>query len=141
MREAYKPEVYVPEQARMLLPSLRKAGYVLGVVSNRDEPYQAELEEIGLGGYFHFSLAGGEVPAYKPEPEIFERALELAGSTAAETIYVGDNYFADVIGARSAGLHAVLYDPTGLFPQADCTVIQSFDELPAVLKSFQRKDT
>ena len=136
MREAYKPEVHVPQEAHALLPSLRKGGYVLGVVSNRDKPYEDELEQIGLKEYFHFSLAGGEVPAYKPEPQIFQRALELAGTTAAESIYVGDNYFADVVGSRRAGLRPVLYDPMGLFPEADCAVIRSFDELPVILKSL-----
>ena len=136
MREAYKPEVHVPQEAHALLPSLQKGGYILGVVSNRDKPYQDELEQIGLKEYFHFSLAGGEVPAYKPEPEIFQRALALAGTSAAESVYVGDNYFADVVGSRSAGLRPVLYDPVGLFPEADCAVISSLDELPVLLKSL-----
>jgi len=134
MRDGYRPTVHVPEDARRLLPTLRAAGYVLGVVSNRQKPYQAELEELGLSIHLDFSLAGGEVPAFKPQPEIFERALELAGSGAGETVYIGDNYFADVVGARRAGLLPVLYDPIRLFPDADCAVIRSFDELPAILK-------
>ena len=46
---------------------------------------------------------------------------------------MGDNYFADVVGSLRAGLRPVLYDPNGLFPEAGCAVIQSFDQLPGLL--------
>ena len=134
MGEFYKPEVYVPEEAFTLLASLKESGYVLGVVSNRDEPFQEELKKLKLDSYFHFILAAGEVKSYKPEPLIFERALEIAGTSAPESIYIGDNYFADVIGSRRAGLIPVLYDPISIFPDADCAIIKSFAELPELLK-------
>jgi len=44
-------------------------------------------------------------------------------------MYVGDNYFADVVGARGAGLQPVLYDPAGIYPEANCPVIVSLDGL------------
>lgn len=134
MGESYKPGSIVPEDARRVLPALKEAGYLLAVISNRNTPFQDELESHGIAEFFRFSLAGGEVSAFKPEPEIFAHALQRGGVTAPETIYVGDNYYADVVGSRRAGLQPVLYDPTGLFPDADCTVIQSFDELISVLK-------
>lgn len=129
MGEAYKPESIVPDDARKILPELKEAGYLLAVISNRDKPFHETLESHGISGFFQFSLAGGEVDAFKPEPEIFIHALQRGGVTAKETIYVGDNYYADVIGARRAGLKPVLYDPTGLFPEADCDTIKSFEEL------------
>ena len=134
MGEFYKPEVYVPEEAFPLLTFLKTSGYVLGVVSNRDDPFQEELNKLKLDSYFQFVLAAGEVKSYKPEPLIFERALEMSGTSAQETMYIGDNYFADIVGSRRAGLMPVLYDPITLFPDADCTVIKSFAELPELLK-------
>ena len=134
MGEFYKPEVYVHEEVFTLLTSLKESGYVLGVVSNRDEPFLEELKNLKLDSYFHFTLAAGEVKSYKPDPLIFERALEIAGASAPETMYIGDNYFADVVGSRRAGLTPVLYDPITLFPDADCAVIKSFAELPELLK-------
>ncbi len=134
MEESHKPEVYVPQEARALLASLKEDGYTLGMVSNRDKPFREELEELKLGGYFKFSLAGGEVNSYKPDKVIFEKALEMAGTSAAETMYVGDNYFADAIGSLRANLTPVLYDPNSLFPEAGCAVIKSFSELPPLLK-------
>ena len=133
MSAAYKPRVHVPEDALTLLTQLRQAGYTLGVVSNRGTPFHDELENLGLAKFVHFSLAGGEVKSFKPDAGIFNAAVERAGTSAAEAIYVGDNYFADVIGSRRAGLRPVLYDPSGLFPEAECDVIQSFDQFPKLL--------
>ena len=134
MRETYKPESIVPDDVRRILPELKEVGYILAVISNRDKPFHETLESHGISEFFDFSLAGGEVDAYKPEPGIFEHALKRADVHAGEAIYVGDNYFADVIGSRRAGLRPVLYDPNGLFPEADCATIKSFDELISVLK-------
>ena len=134
MSEAYKPETRVPEDARTLLKFLKDSGYMLGMVSNRESPYQQEMEKLEMHSYFQFFLAGGEVNSFKPDALIFERALELAGTSAHETMYVGDNYFADIVGSHRAGLTPVLYDPISLFPDADCAVIKSFGELPELLK-------
>jgi hypothetical protein len=49
---------------------------------------------------------------------------------------VGDNYFADVIGSRRAGLTPILYDAQGIFPDADCATIKTFDELNSVIKDI-----
>jgi FMN phosphatase YigB (HAD superfamily) len=65
----------------------------------------------------------------KPEPGIFYAALERLGATADQSLYVGDNYWADVIGARRAGVTPVLLDPHRLFPEADCLVLDRIDEL------------
>lgn len=134
MAEFYKPEVRIPEDARKLLAFLKNSGYVLGIVSNRDEAYHDEIKELNLDPYFHFILAGGEINSFKPEKPIFDHALKLAGTSAAETMYIGDNYFADVVGARRAGLMPVLYDPVSLFPDADCTTVKSFSEVYDLLK-------
>lgn len=134
MDASYKPEVHVPRDAYTLLEDLNGSGYKLGVVSNRDDPFQEELNNLKLNSYFQFVLAAGEVNSYKPDTLIFERALEMAGTSAPETMYIGDNYFADIVGARRAGLMPVLYDPIRLFRDADCAVIKSFAELPELLK-------
>lgn len=134
MRENYTPEIWLPEETHTVLPKLREAGYTLGVVSNRDNQYQNEIDEMGMGDYFRFSLAAGEVKSWKPEPGIFHAALERSESSAQETLYIGDNYFADVVGARRAGLQPVLYDPKGLFHEPGCPVITSFEDLTGLLK-------
>ncbi|GAB4565244.1 MAG: TIGR02253 family HAD-type hydrolase [Anaerolineales bacterium] len=129
----YKPEVHIPEEAPRMLKILKESGYTLGVVSNRDEPFQDELKGLNLDSYFHFSLAAGEVQSFKPDARIFQKAVEMAGTSASETMYVGDNYYADIVGSHRAGLVPVLFDPKRLFPDAECDIIRSFDELHGLL--------
>lgn len=133
MDKNYKPVDVIPDGTLETLEVLRQQGYVMGVVSNRDLPYHDRLKELGLSPFFSFSLAAGEVNSWKPSPGIFEFALKRAGTKAHESIYVGDNYFADVVGARKAGLHPVLFDPRGIFDDPGCPVVTSFTQIPALL--------
>jgi HAD superfamily hydrolase (TIGR01549 family) len=133
MQSNYKPEVWIPDEVHSILSNLRESEYTLGLVSNRNKPVQEEIHQLGIGDYFQFSLVAGEVNSWKPDPGIFEQSLKKAGTTPEQTIYIGDNYFADVVGARRAGLQPVLYDLKGLFHEPDCTVIRSFDELDGLL--------
>jgi FMN phosphatase YigB (HAD superfamily) len=136
MGEFYRPESIVPDDVRRTLPQLKEAGYILAVISNRDKPFLDVLKEHAIAEFFDFSLAGGEINAFKPEPGIFEHALQRVSLSPREAIYVGDNYYADVVGARRAGLEPVLYDPLGVFPDPDCATIKSFDELNSIIKAI-----
>ena len=134
MGSEYRPQSVVPDEVREALLQLKQAGYVMAVLSNRDRPFVDVLESHQIIEFFDFSIAGGEVKSYKPDTGLFEEALKRADVTAEQAMYVGDNYFADVVGARRAGLWPVLYDPDGIFPEADCTTIRSFRELNSVVK-------
>jgi putative hydrolase of the HAD superfamily len=134
MGEVYKPESVIPDDVRKTLAELKQAGYLMAVLSNRDKPFQDVLDSHSISEFFSFSLAGGEVHSYKPNPGLFEHALNRAGIAPNEAIYVGDNYFADVVGSRRAGLRPVLFDPDMIFPEADCTTIRSFNELKSTIK-------
>ena len=134
MGEVYKPDSVVPEDVRRTLPQLKESGYILGVISNRDKPFHDVLQNHGISEFFDFSLAAGEVNSFKPDPGVFEHGLRRVNLSARDVIYVGDNYYADVVGARNAGLQPVLYDPLGIFPDPDCARIKSFDELNSIVK-------
>ena len=143
MEEFYRPQSIVPQDAMRLLPRLVEKGYKMAVVSNRELPFQKEMEEHKLAPFFAFALAGGEVNAWKPEPEIFLHACQRLEVNPAESVYVGDNYYADVVGSRKAGLQPVLYDPRGIITEPGCPIITSFDELPDLLllpELFPRPD-
>jgi HAD superfamily hydrolase (TIGR01549 family) len=129
MTEEHRPVDYVPEDVSETLQALKDAGYRMGVVSNRRQPFDDELVELGLGGYFELALDASQAGSWKPEPGIFLVALERLGATPEQAVYVGDNYYADVIGAQRAGVQPVLYDPEGIFPDADCPVIRRIGEL------------
>ena len=129
MDAEYSPENHVYPCVHDTLKRLKEGGLTLGLVSNRSKPCQPECEELGLLGYFDFAYVAAEVNAWKPNPRIFDRALEFSGSSPERTIYVGDNYYADILGAQNAGLQPVLLDEKGLFPEAGCLVIERVEEL------------
>lgn len=133
MSRDYSPLNRVPPDVRPTLEWCRMHGFGLGLVSNRHEPLQPIVEEVGLEGIFDFTLAAGEVGWWKPDPRLLRHAVELANTRTAATVYVGDNPYADVECARKAGLHPVLIDPRGLFPQPDCLVIRTVGELRYLL--------
>ena len=133
MQGHYTPDNRVYPCVPETLQNLRDAGYTVGLVSNRSQPCHEECEELGLLQYFDFAYVAAEVKAWKPNPRIFDRALELTGSSPEQIIYVGDNYYADIMGAKNAGLQAALLDEHGVFPEAECVVISRLDELVGVV--------
>jgi putative hydrolase of the HAD superfamily len=95
------------------LAELRAAGVKLIAVSNSDGTVEDGLVAAGLRPLLDGVIDSARVGVEKPDPRIFHIALELSGSAPERTAHVGDLYAADVLGARAAGLHAILVDPYG----------------------------
>ena len=115
-----------------VLPTLAKLsdlGYKIGLVSNWDTRLTSLSIDTGLSRYLDFVISSATVGFLKPQPEIFELALERAETEPKDAIHVGDHYYADILGARSVGITPVLLDRNGTVPQADCLVINSLTEL------------
>jgi len=119
------------------LQTLRKRGYTLGVISNSLGLIEAQLERAGLAGHFEFILDSHWVGVEKPHPDIFKKALDRSGCAASEAVFVGDLYSTDVGGARNAGLHGVLIDWVGAYPEAESPRIASLPELDRVLAALE----
>lgn len=94
------------------LAELRARGLRLICVSNWDCALSEVLARVGLGERFDGVVASALAGARKPDPAIFEDALELAGCSAAEALHVGDSDV-DVDGARAAGIEVLRIDRTG----------------------------
>ncbi len=133
MAEHFKPQDIILEDVHRTLQKLRENGYFLGILSNRFEPYTDYLNERGLGELFDLVIYAGEAGIRKPNPEVFHFMLHKAGFSPSESIYVGDNYFADVVGARRAGMLPVLYDREQLFDSPDCPVITQHAQILQLL--------
>ena len=119
----------VPDGVRPALAALRARGLMLVVVSNANGTVRAHVDRIGLGPYFDCVIDSCDVGVEKPDPRIFEIALARAGAQPETTIHVGDLYHVDVLGARAAGLRAVLLDETNLHENVDCPRVSSLAEL------------
>jgi putative hydrolase of the HAD superfamily len=115
------------------LEQLQGAGYRLGVISNADGRVEQLLDDVGLASYFDFILDSHLIGIEKPDPRIFRLGCERAGSKPEETIYVGDIYEIDVVGARGVGMRAFLIDPLDRWAEFDCERIRGIDELPELL--------
>lgn len=107
-------------QARPVLADLAARGLRLAVVSNSNGSVEAILREVGLRGYLDAVVDSTVVGIEKPDPRIFHRAAEALGVEPGEAVHIGDLYSVDVLGARTAGCHAILLDPAGAWPSLDC---------------------
>jgi putative hydrolase of the HAD superfamily len=95
------------------LTALRGRGLRLVAVSNWDCSLGTVLERCGLAELLDGAISSAEAGAPKPDPAIFVSALELVGCEPAEALHVGDTREEDVVGARAAGIRALLLDRDG----------------------------
>ncbi len=115
------------------LTRLRALGLKLVVVSNANGRLRYLFDRVGLTGAVDILFDSHEEGVEKPDPRLFQIALEKAQARSEATLHVGDLYYVDVVGARAAGLHAVLLDVAGLYNGYDCPRIRAFADLPAML--------
>jgi HAD superfamily hydrolase (TIGR01509 family) len=135
-RRGYNPPVglwtVAEPDAAEALALVRASGRIAGVVSNSNGTIRGILDGLGLSRYLHFVLDSQEEGLEKPDPRLFARALARAGVTGEEAAFIGDFYSVDVLGARRAGLRAILMDPGGCWGSRDC------EAAPTVLDAVRR---
>jgi putative hydrolase of the HAD superfamily len=124
----------VPDEVRPALHAMRECGLTLVVVSNANGTLRAHMDRIGLAPLFDCVIDSCEEGVEKPDPRLFQIALERVGARAESTIHVGDLYQVDVVGARAAGVRPVLLDETGVRGDVDCTRVSSLAELVRLIE-------
>jgi FMN phosphatase YigB (HAD superfamily) len=130
---AYAPRDTVFYDSFVVLRALREAGYRTGLASNRNGELDTYTRAAGLRDLLDFTLTAEQAGGWKPDPPLFERALALGGVSADRAIYIGDNYFADVLGARSAGLAALLIDPRDVYAEIEPQRVRHLGDVIAFL--------
>ena len=99
------------EESAEVLQLLRERGIPIALITNGPSGLQrGKLRAVGIEKAFDVVIVSGEHGTHKPDREIFALALAGLGTTADETLHVGDNLIADVDGARGAGLRPVWID-------------------------------
>lgn len=124
---------HVPADVVPALARLRALVPKLVVVSNANGVLHRAFDRLGLSRYFDVICDSCVEGVEKPDPRYFQIALERSSSRAESTTHVGDLYHVDVVGARGAGLRAILLDTAGLYPDADCIRVRSLAELADVI--------
>jgi putative hydrolase of the HAD superfamily len=141
-RDAFVRSVAAPEYLHGLLGQLRN-GYRLGLLSNYvcGTAIRRSLDIIGITDYFDAIVVSADVGYVKPHPVPFERILAELRVAPSEALFVGDNWLADVQGAKRAGmdvcltrqfLHYEEFHPEPSDRQPDYR-IQHLQELPDIL--------
>lgn len=119
----------VEEDTEAVLAQLRRRGCRLGVISNSDGRLADKLREVGLAPYFEVVVDSAAVGVEKPDPRIFHLGLAALGTPAARSLYVGDIYAVDVLGARRAGMQAALFDGAGCYQGFEGPVLRRLADL------------
>lgn len=107
--------------------------YKLGVISNADGRIANVLAHCGIADCFETITDSGLVGSEKPNPAIFQAALRALGVTAAESLYVGDVYSVDYLGATGSDMQAILFDVCGAYRDDGLPRVESMEELEMVL--------
>lgn len=123
-----------------ILPGTRDAlerirrNYTIAVISNADGKIDAILRRCGIADCFASITDSGIVGHEKPHPAIFEAALGEMKADPAESLYVGDVYSVDYVGATKAGMQAVLFDVAGAYREQKFPRVESLAALEAWLQ-------
>lgn len=109
--------------------------YVMHIITNGFAEIQAvKMSSSAIDHYFTHVITSETANAKKPDPRVFQYALAVSGTTVAESIMIGDNYEADILGAKSVGLDTLFYNPQGLVVEDKPTYdIRHWNELTAIL--------
>ncbi len=89
-----------------VLGFLKDKGYTLAVLS--DFPPEKKLDFLGVSRYFDVVLCSDDSGYLKPDPRAFSFLLERLGIRGEEVLFVGNNYFYDIVGAKEAKMVGAL---------------------------------
>lgn len=95
------------KDAEDVLKYLSEQGYKIGIIANQKSGIAKRLENWGLLKYIDVVATSAELGVAKPEKEIFERAFEMAGCTAQESVMIGDRLDNDIFPAKKLGMKTV----------------------------------
>lgn len=125
------------EEVIEMLSKLKSRGYLVGALSNGN----ADIQRTPLAPWFDFQYNADSVGTAKPHPLMFEKALQHAGVTPAETVHIGDHPINDIRAARDLGIHTLWVNPEGHQyldeVEADLS-LQSIAEIPAAIARLEQ---
>ncbi|MBN1193524.1 MAG: HAD-IA family hydrolase [Coriobacteriia bacterium] len=120
------------EDVRPAFERLRDRGLAVGIISNWDSRLAHVLGGLGLEDVLSDVVSSAEVGLHKPDPRIFKLACDRMGVSPGQAAHVGDHQYADVLGASSVGMQAVLIDRHGQAEEGS-NPISSLDALESAL--------
>lgn len=111
---------HLVESADVILEYLKSKNYTLHIISNGfQEVTERKCILSGIDHYFNTITSADSVGVRKPNPEIFEYSLGLSKAKKEESILIGDDWIADVVGAQNFGIDVIFFDVLNENPQQD----------------------
>ncbi|MBC3784310.1 YjjG family noncanonical pyrimidine nucleotidase [Spirosoma utsteinense] len=122
------------ESAREVLDYL-KGRYTMHIITNGFAEIQAvKMDSAEIAHYFTHVVTNGLIDAKKPDPVIFQYAMEISGADVSESLMIGDSYGADILGAKGVGMDTVFYNTGGIVVNDKPTYdIRHWNELMNIL--------
>jgi putative hydrolase of the HAD superfamily len=108
-----------------IIERLQARSIPMGIVSNYGAHLIYTLYKLNIYDYFEFVIVSSLVGVAKPEPGIFELAIEKAGVPPDRILYVGDNVTDDIEGSHNMGIDAALINRPGRTPSTAPLIIDS----------------
>ncbi|MDQ0193324.1 HAD family hydrolase [Paenibacillus wynnii] len=136
--EKYAGHGAVMKHAETILNYCRDRGYILGLLTNGKKDIQhAKIDLLSLRHHFKDIVISAEVGISKPDPEIYQLALERLGVDAAHTLFIGDHPVNDIWGAGKAGMKGIWLRRNHIWDDhldiCPWKIINELDELKEIL--------
>ncbi|UFH30261.1 YjjG family noncanonical pyrimidine nucleotidase [Chryseobacterium sp. C-71] len=111
---------HLVESADVILEYLKAKNYTLHIISNGfQEVTERKCILSGIDHYFQTITSADSVSVRKPNPAIFEHSLKLANAAKKESVLIGDDWIADVVGAQNFGIDVIFFDVLNENPQQE----------------------
>jgi putative hydrolase of the HAD superfamily len=132
--QQFKTKLVLFDDVIPALKELKSRELILGLISNVERDLTATLKDLGLPSWLDIVVTSLGAGFSKPQPGIFKEAMRRAGVQPSKSMYVGDQYQIDWVGAERAGMKGILIDRGGYFQgTTNCPRIRSLAELTALL--------
>jgi HAD superfamily hydrolase (TIGR01549 family) len=131
---------YVPPGVSAALERLAESGVPLAIGSNANGIIHRVFERTGLSRFFSVICDSHVEGVEKPDRRFFEILVARAGGRPETTLHVGDLYHVDIVGARAAGLQAMLFDPHDLYGAYDVQRVRTLDEVAALVTGLNHEE-
>jgi putative hydrolase of the HAD superfamily len=95
-----------------------------------------KLKSCQIEHYFSHVVLSEQAGALKPDPEIFNYALQLNQASPEEAIMIGDSFSADIVGARNAGIAQIYLQRSNMLPYTEeqaTFIVKSLEEIFSIL--------
>ncbi|MDG2367613.1 MAG: YjjG family noncanonical pyrimidine nucleotidase [Flavobacteriaceae bacterium] len=107
-----------------------KRKYRLHIITNGfTEVQNKKIVNSNIKKYFHSIIDSETVGVKKPNIKIFDYALKVSGARSKNSLMIGDNLEADILGALNAGFHAIHFNNNNEAPHLHCLILNELKSL------------